>query len=239
MSFGTVVIGAVLRILLVSVITPSFALSLLLLYFYFRIARYYLASSREIKRLESVSSSPIYAQFGEVLNGTSTIRAYGAEFQFVDSMLRKVDANHRAFFYLFATNRWLHMRSAVLSCAIVFIAGVSILLSNLSAGWAGLTFIFASQITMMINRSIQIHSSLEMAMNAVERIEEYAALPQEAIEERSESDEPFPPVDWPSHGNIEVKNLTIKYAPELPDVLKDISFSIQSKEKIGIVGRYE
>lgn len=225
--FGTFVLGAFLRILLVSAVTPPFAFSAVLILFYWRIARYYLASSREIKRLESVSNSPIYALFGEVLNGVSTIRAFGSEPQFIQSILKRVDANHRAYFYLFATNRWLNIRSSMLSCMIVFAAGISILLTNITAGWAGLAINFASQITSMINRTIQIHSSLEMSMNAVERIDEYAALPQEPIESHVQLE------NWPTKGKIQVKDLVIRYSPDLPEVLKGISFSIDGKEKVG------
>ncbi|KAJ3337463.1 hypothetical protein HDU91_001484 [Kappamyces sp. JEL0680] len=71
-----------------------------------------------------------------------------------------------------------------------------------------------------------------MSMNAVERVDEYSQLEQEP----HESQAPLP-ADWPSRGDVEVKDLVIKYAPELPDVLKQVSFSISGKEKIGIVGR--
>ncbi len=105
-------------------------------------------------------------------------------------------------------------------------------MGNLSAGWAGLTFNFANQITSMINRSIQIHASLEMAMNAVERVEEYSLLPQEPLEGIETPDE-----SWPTEGTIIVKDLAVKYAPELPEVLKGVNFTINAKEKVGIVGR--
>ncbi|KAJ3351086.1 hypothetical protein HDU91_006165 [Kappamyces sp. JEL0680] len=240
-SFGTVATGASIRMILVSIITPPFSISILLLYFYWRTARFYLASWREIKRQESTSSSPIYALFGEMLAGVSTIRAYGAESQYVQYLVEKVDANHRAFFYLFASSRWLNVRSALLSCSMLFIAGVSILQSNLSAGWAGLVFNFAAQITQMINRSIQVHSSLEMAMHSVERIEEYINLPPEprvAADTIPDQTATVLPAQWPLQGTIEVKNLTVRYAPELPDALKELSFSIKSREKVGIVGSH-
>lgn len=231
-SFGTVLLGAVVRLLLVSVVTPPFALSIFLFYFYYRIARYYLRSSREIKRLESVSNSPIYALFGEALNGVSSIRAYGAEGQFVKMIVSRVDRNHRAFFYLFATNRWLTFRTSFLSSVLVFIAGASILSSNLSAGWAGLAFNFANEVTSMLNRSIMTHSSLEMAMNSVERIEEFAMLPQEDYEGSLEM-----PEVWPSDGAVRVEKLVIKYAQDLPNVLKNVSFNVRPREKLGICGR--
>lgn len=47
--------------------------------------------------------------------------------------------------------------------------------------------------------------------------------------------EPRPPAHWPQ-GHIEVNKLRIRYAPELPDVLQDLTFSIKAGEKVGIVG---
>lgn len=108
MRFGTAVFGTVVRVILVAFVTPPFLASFVLFFSYYEVARFYLTSSREIKRIESVSSSPIYAQFGETLNGVSTIRAYGAERQVTEEIERKVDANNRAYFYLFATNRWVN-----------------------------------------------------------------------------------------------------------------------------------
>ena len=122
----------------------------------------------------------------------------------------------------------------MLSGIIVLGAGCSILLSNLSAGWAGLAFNFASQITSMISNLIQVHSSLEMAMNAVERVEEYTALEQDApgIIKGSR-----PPFNWPFHGECHIQNLSMRYASDLPNALKNITLHIRSSEKVGIVGR--
>ncbi|KAJ3312633.1 hypothetical protein HDV04_002775 [Boothiomyces sp. JEL0838] len=233
-SFISTLLGAIARIGMVSFVTPPFALSFFIVYFYYRVAKVYLQTSRELKRIESVSGSPIYAQFGETLNGASTIRAFGAEKKSIREIQRKVDSNHRAFFYLFATNRWLMFRTSVLSGIIVFCAGLSLILTNVSAGWAGVAFIFAGEITRMISNTIMTHASLEMAMNAVERVDEYSKLPQEPSESPTGY---IAPPDWPSQGAIEVSNLSVQYAPDLPIVLKNLTFNIAPKEKLGIVGR--
>ena len=75
-------------------------------------------------------------------------------------------------------------------------------------------------------------TNLELAMVAVERIKEYCEVKQEA----PEVIEPRPPAHWPSAGAISVDNLTIRYAPDLPDVLHGLSFEIASGEKVGVVG---
>jgi ABC-type multidrug transport system fused ATPase/permease subunit len=60
----------------------------------------YLRSSVELKRLESISRSPIFQHFGETLNGVSTIRAYGDEQRFIRENLRKINDNNRPFMLL-------------------------------------------------------------------------------------------------------------------------------------------
>ncbi|KAJ3331545.1 hypothetical protein HDU91_003311, partial [Kappamyces sp. JEL0680] len=208
-EFGLALFAAGFKVFLVSLVTPPFIFSLVLVLVFWGIARYYLATARELKRLESVSNSPIYALFGEVLNGVSTIRAFGAETQFIESVVDKVDNNHRAAFYQICVNRWLSIQTGLLSVTIVFIAGVSVIISGLSAGWAGLTFGFATQITQMIKQAIQSYSSIEMAMNSVERVQEYSELPQEPYNIPRDETQPevWPPADWPTRGEIEVKDL--------------------------------
>jgi ABC-type multidrug transport system fused ATPase/permease subunit len=122
--FGTLIFSAVSSLIIVSYVTPEFLFAILLQFFYSWFAKIYLSSSRELKRIESVSSSPIYAQFSEMINGMQTIRAYGSQHRLELKMQEKVDSNHRAFFYLFVTNRWLFFRNSVLSGLVVAVAGI-------------------------------------------------------------------------------------------------------------------
>jgi ABC-type multidrug transport system fused ATPase/permease subunit len=79
----------------------------------------------------------------------------------------------------------------------------------------------------------RVAAQLELDFNSVERVVEYLDIPQEApaiIEDRR------PPAYWPSSsGSLDVQDLTVKYAPELPSVLKGISFTVFPSEKIGVV----
>lgn len=60
-------------------------------------------------------------------------------------------------------------------------------------------------------------------------------LPEEGAPE-SESG-PVIPHDWPSKGEIEFRNVTIRYDPEGPDILSDINLKLRSGERVAIVGR--
>ena len=88
-------------VILITVITPGFLIAGAVITGLFTIiGMAYLRSSVELKRLESVSRSPIFQHFGETLNGVSTIRAYGDEQRFIRENLRKINDNNRPFILL-------------------------------------------------------------------------------------------------------------------------------------------
>ncbi|KAJ3357564.1 hypothetical protein HDU83_006290 [Entophlyctis luteolus] len=228
-SFFKLIIQMAATVVLILYVAPVSALIIPFVVFCL-----YLESSRELKRLESISNSPVYAQFSETLMGVSTVRAYGTEKQFSESMVEKVDANNRNSFYLWTANRWLNLRCEYLSAVMTSVVGLAIILSGLDPGWAGLTMIYVFEFTSNLTWLIRCHANMDMAMNAVERIEEYAAIEQEPPAVIASG---RPSADWPSKGRIEVQNLTLRYQDDLPNVLHGLTFTVLPAEKIGIVGR--
>lgn len=220
--------------------TPIFvALILPLGALYLYIQRYYLRTSRELKRLDSVSRSPIYAHFQESLSGMSTIRAYSQQKRFEMENEWRVDANLRAYFPSISANRWLAVRLEFLGSVIILAAaGFSIVSvashSGLSAGMVGLAMSYALQITQSLNWIVRQTVEVETNIVSVERVLEYAALPSEAPEIISKN---RPPISWPSQGALSFNNYSTRYRPGLDLVLKNINLSIKPKEKIGVVGR--
>ncbi|KAJ3103838.1 hypothetical protein HDU96_009129 [Phlyctochytrium bullatum] len=108
-------------IILVTYISPIFFVAFLpYMAIYYGIAKDFLASSRELKRLDSTTRSPIYSMFSETLVGATTIRAYGAESRFRRENVRRVNKNNRAFSHLWASNRWLGVRVSTIAAFVVF-----------------------------------------------------------------------------------------------------------------------
>ncbi|KAI6879372.1 ATP-binding cassette glutathione S-conjugate transporter, partial [Hortaea werneckii] len=231
---------AIFTLVVISTSTPVFiALILPLGALYMWIQKYYLRTSRELKRLDSVTRSPIYAHFQESLAGVSTIRAYRQTKRFAMENEWKVDANLRAYFPSISANRWLAVRLEFLGSVIILAAaGFAIVSvtsgSGLSAGLVGLAMSYALQITQSLNWIVRQTVEVETNIVSVERVLEYARLPSEAPEIISKQ---RPPNSWPSKGGVSFDGYSTRYREGLDLVLKNVNLDIKSHEKIGVVGR--
>lgn len=235
-SFISLIITASTLVLIIS-ITPAFLIfAIFIMGMFYLIAYFYLTLSRELKRYESISRSPIHQHFSETLIGVTTIRAYGDEHRFMRQNLEKIDNNNRPFFYLWVANRWLHLRVDTAGSFVSFFAGAFVILSvqYLDAGLAGLSLSYAISFTESALWIVRLYAEVEMTMNSVERLQEYLSIDQEPPQLIPETQ---PPASWPDKGYIEVKDLSLRYAPELPQVIKNVSFNVDPVSKVGIVGR--
>ncbi|KAG0249757.1 hypothetical protein DFQ27_009808 [Actinomortierella ambigua] len=222
---------------LLTLITPMFiVVAAIISVAYIYVGRLYINTSRELKRLHSVSRSPIYSLFGETLAGVSIVRAFGAQGRFMGDLLTTIDNSNRPFYYLWIANRWLSVRSDSIGAIVTLSSGLFILMNPVAidAGTVGLALTYALEFVNLVNMLTREYTQLEVDLNSVERITEYSVMPQEPpaiIEGRR------PPAAWPTGGSIEVKNLEIKYAPDLDTVIRGISFDVKPGEKVGVVGR--
>lgn len=203
---------------------------------YYFVQRVYVAASRQLKRLESTTRSPIYSHFGETINGASVIRAYGLQHNFIRESERRVDQNHQAAFMGVIANRWLAVRLETVGNCIIFAAALFAVLGRetLSPGLVGLSVSYALQVTQTLNWLVRMTSELETNIVAVERLEEYSQVESEAAWQVEEGS---PGGEWPAEGRISLQGYSTRYRPGLDLVLRDISAEIGGGERVGIVGR--
>jgi ATP-binding cassette, subfamily C (CFTR/MRP), member 1 len=231
---------AAFTLVVIVVATPWFLVVIIPLgVVYLAYQKYYLRTSRELKRLDSVTRSPIYAHFQETLGGISTIRAYKQQRRFALENEWRVDANIRAYFPSLSANRWLAVRLEFLGAVIILAAAVLSIISvstgsGLSAGMVALAMAYALQITQSLNWIVRQTVEVETNIVSVERVLEYSQLPSEAPDVIFKN---RPSISWPSQGAVTFKNYTTRYRPGLPLVLENINLDIKPHEKIGVVGR--
>ncbi|XP_051128280.1 ABC transporter C family member 2-like isoform X2 [Andrographis paniculata] len=202
---------------------------------------YYQSTAREVKRLDSITRSPVYAQFSEALNGLSTIRAYKAYDRMANINGKSMDNNIRFGLVNMSGNRWLGIRLEAVGGIMIWLTATFAVLQNgrtdnpeAFASTMGLLLSYALNITSLLTAVLRLASLAENSFNAVERVGNYIDLPSEgpAIIEDNR-----PPPGWPSAGSIHFKDVVLRYRPELPPVLHGITFTISPSDKVGIVGR--
>ncbi|XP_025410477.1 multidrug resistance-associated protein 1 isoform X2 [Sipha flava] len=224
-------------LVVISYSTPEFVFVIVPIgIIYYFIQRFYVATSRQLKRLESVSRSPIYSHFSETVTGASSIRAYGVESKFILQSEQKVDFNQTCYYPSTVANRWLAVRLETIGNLIIFFASVFAVLGRdtLSPGIVGLSISYSLQITQTLNWLVRMTSEVETNIVAVERIKEYGETPQEAPWEVPTN---LPPKDWPTKGEVEFKNLKVRYREGLDLALKGLDIFVEGGTKVGIVGR--
>lgn len=194
-----------------------------------------------MKRLDSITRSPVYAQFGEALNGLSSIRAYKAYDRMARINGKSMDNNIRFTLINFSSNRWLTIRLETLGGIMIwFTATFAVMQSGRTndqvafASTIGLLLSYSLNITNLMSNVLRQASRAENSFNAVERVGTYIDLPSEAPEIIENN---RPPPGWPSLGLVEFENVGFRYRHGLPPVLHGVSFAVSPSEKVGIVGR--
>ncbi|OAR00222.1 hypothetical protein LLEC1_07942 [Akanthomyces lecanii] len=198
-----------------------------------RLASRYKKTGAMVNRKDGGPMADILEHITTTSAGIATIRAFGASDMCVEAMQRYIDAESTAkrHFYLF--QRWLALHMSLAGIVFAMVIGGFLLCSESAnkATRTGFTLTFAMELSHLINLALSRFGSLELTTAAISSVVRFTEL---EIEDQSGNEVA---ADWPSEGQIVVQNLEVRYAANLPPVLKSISFHVRSGERIGIIGR--
>uniref|UniRef100_A0A8C7D982 Cystic fibrosis transmembrane conductance regulator n=1 Tax=Oncorhynchus kisutch TaxID=8019 RepID=A0A8C7D982_ONCKI len=197
--------------------------------------RYFLQTSRDVKRLESTTRSPVFSHLSSSLQGLWTIRAFRAEERFQNTFDTYQDLHSESWFLFLVTSRWFAVRLDGMCAVFVTITafGCLLLRDQVEAGSVGLALSYAVTLMGMFQWGVRQSAEVENMMTSVERVVEYTELESEAPWETQKR----PPPEWPSQGLITFDRVSFSYSSDGPVVLKDMKAMFRPKEKVGIVGR--
>jgi ATP-binding cassette subfamily C (CFTR/MRP) protein 4 len=212
-----------------------------LVWYFLSVRRIFVSSTRELKRLEGLARSPIFAMLSESLSGIATIRANDSVDYFVKKFQSAHNSHTRAFFSFIAASRWVGFRmDLIMFLLMVLVSFLSVLFQQ--QGWfeidpaiLGLSISMLLQLAGIFQWCIRQSAEVVNLMVSVERVLSYGELEPEAPLELL-SDNSLD-AEWPSKGAIDVTDMAVRYRPVLARVLDGVTFSIPSGSRVGVVGR--
>lgn len=227
-SFSTLAVIMVSSPTTLIVIVPA-------LYLYRRTQQYYLLTSRQVRRLSAATMSPVLSHFQETLNGLTTVRAFKKTRFFSTKSTAHIDVRTKTAFLQTSLQEWLSLRLTAIGVAIFLASGLSLVgtlpYRALSAGLVGLVMSYASTISSALSRVVEASIAVEQESVVLERVHEFSSLVPEKIGGKE------PPAHWPNNGEIVFSDYSTKYREGLDEVLSHVTFTVKSREKIGVVGR--
>ncbi|KAF7334709.1 hypothetical protein MVEN_02301600 [Mycena venus] len=238
LNFSMNVLGALGTFVFVAIATPLLAFALpFLAIFCVYFLRFYLSTSKQFRRLESASKSPLYTLFGTTISGLITVRAYRAQGFFRSQNTAFVNESQGALHHRIAGQLFLRVFlfwfQAILTCSVAVLAVW--LRETMSAAILGIALSTLVSLGMLLAHLLTSYATLESGTVAIDRIEEFAKLPEEKT---STSDVVISGHStWPSGGRLTFSDFSMRYRDDLPLALKNISFDLQGGQKIGICGR--
>ncbi|DBA85738.1 TPA: hypothetical protein ACH3X1_005304 [Trebouxia sp. C0004] len=256
------IFGLVGTVLVLCLSEPYLLLALIpLVILYKYLQTYYRHTARELRRLNSIARSPVYATFTEALDGAASIRAYNAQHRFCQLNEQQVGLSQQAAFAGIAAAQWLGLRLQSIAAFVITLVAVLAVLGHqgllpfavsdgkFAASLVGLSLAYALPITDRLNGLLTVSAETEQEMVAVERLAEYTDLPPQpsTLHPHSQSDTMELPFQrqrmslgsdmWPQGGYLQFCGVQLKYSQEAPHALAGVSFELRPGQKVGICGR--
>ena len=203
------------------------------------VTRFYLRGSRPLTRISSISRSPILNTISETLPGNPTIRAFQLEQFYKENYYNKINNSLNINLISRGTGIWFQEMFKFISIFYLTYLVLKTIFDkdNVTAQRCSIVFTYSVLLQEYLGNIFNRCANLENDMISMERCCKYMTIIQERPSHIPEVDDNLIAEEWPKNGEIEFKNFSVKYRPETEIVLKNVSFHILPKEKVGVCGR--
>ncbi|XP_064638747.1 ATP-binding cassette sub-family C member 5-like isoform X2 [Lineus longissimus] len=228
----------ILSIFMIVYVFPWFLVAVVpLVAIFYILQRIFRTGLRELKRVVSVTSSPIFSCVTATVQGLHTIKAYSKHKEYNTRFQQLLDENTMPLFLHHCAKRWLTVRLDLVAITIILITALLIVLlkNEIPTAYSGLALNYALMLIGLFQFTLRMAFETETRFTAVERIDEYIKYLKSEAPSVIKTNRP--PNNWPAEGHIKFENVRMRYRSGLPCILRGINIEISPEEKVGIVGR--
>ena len=194
-------------------------------YLFYKFRTFFSANSRELKRMQATTRSPLYTLFAETCHGLEHIRAFNMQEEFTRRFKEIADLNSKIFFHAWILLPYSILRMDILGSLLILSVSIGLvaLKGTIAAASAGLALAYSLQLMGRLQMTVSVSIELENNMISVERLNMLQAIPQEKVtvggrEEITKA--------WPTNGAVSFDGVCISYRDDLPDVVKGVTASV-------------
>ncbi|KAG6949858.1 hypothetical protein JG687_00014586 [Phytophthora cactorum] len=205
---------------------------------YLAVGSFYISPARELQRLSKTTLSPVLTHMSESVDGASVVRAFGQVQRFFQTSSAKLDANHKIWYAQVYVTQWFSLRIQLVGSLLLLVVTSSLVFLHrqLNVAMIGLAFSYSLKIAANLEGIIRSLTRIETVMISPERMQEYIDIEQEAPYRIPMMDPPAQ-LEWPTTGSIVFDKVSFRYKEGGALVLRNLSFSVNGGQKIGVVGR--
>ncbi|CAH0559495.1 unnamed protein product [Brassicogethes aeneus] len=231
MNLIRLVLSLASNIILVGMVNTLLLIPLIVLMILMVLMRkFYIPAARSLKRLETSSRSPFIGHINSTIDGLRTIRAHNLQ-NLQNEIFESCHNNYASSYYSFQMVFVAYCFYANMIClSLVFLVLWSFIfiITGISVGNVGLTIIQLFSISLSITMVFRQVTEVETSMTSFERIAEYT-------EQKQEYQDGIVNENWPKRNCIDFHNVSMSYNDR--KVLNNVNLTIESNQKIGIIGR--
>lgn len=228
-----VVVGFAVPALALAALGPAtIVLIVLVVLAYLRLQRRTRSSTVAVSRLAKAAREPVTSMLTEVIEGVTSIQGRPARMAgYEHSFIERVRTAQHADYTVNSLSRYFNIRLDVLSGLVLSGAAAVLVVQDVGPGVAGAGLTFAYALVGSLSMGLLGLRMMDLSLASFERIDAYTRLPTEP------RDGAAAPAGWPDRGVVRFEGVVMRYRPDAPPALDDVSFEIPGGSKVGIVGR--
>ncbi|QRD89997.1 P-loop containing nucleoside triphosphate hydrolase protein [Aspergillus flavus] len=197
----------------------------------------YVRTSRQLRLHEAKTKASLLSHFMDSYDGLVTIRSFGWTSSMRDTTYYLLDTAQRPYYHLICIQRWLVLVIDLIVAALaVLLIGLAVAIkSPIDPGMLGAGLLMMTMLGQNLSGIILSWTSIEPSLSVIAQLKHFVEDTPRELRHRNVIN----PGVWPAQGAIEFRDVSVSHDSTSDPVLRNITFTLQPGQKLGLCGRTE